>query len=153
MSVVIGVGATFRRDDGAGPAVIDLLRRDPPPGVLLAVTDGEPARLIGLWDDTDRAVVVDAVSADPAVPGRVHELDLPGLEGVRPDPGTGGSHALGLGEAVALGAAVGSMPRVLRVFAIEGGDFGWGPGLSPPVARAVEEVAARVRAWLAGTGR
>ncbi|MFC4907107.1 hydrogenase maturation protease [Actinomadura gamaensis] len=162
MRIVIGVGTPFRRDDGAGPAVIDLLRADPPAGVALAVTDGEPARLIALWDGADRAVVVDAVSADPAVPGRIHALDLttarrpasvdalaPTAPDAAPRPPASG-HALGLEDAVALGAAVGCMPCELHVLAIEGGDFGWGPGLSPPVACAVREVAARVRALVEG---
>lgn len=44
--MVIGVGNEFRRDDGAGPAVVGQLRDRVPPGVELVITDGEPARLI-----------------------------------------------------------------------------------------------------------
>ena len=74
--VVIGVGNEFRRDDGAGPAVVTSLRGQVPPGVDLVLTDGEPTRLIEAWTGAALAVVVDAVRADPPRPGRVHRFVL-----------------------------------------------------------------------------
>ena len=79
--MVIGIGNEFRRDDGAGPAVVSALRDlAPPPGVELMITDGEPARLIEAWTGARLAVVVDAVRAQPPRPGRVHRfvVDRPG---------------------------------------------------------------------------
>ncbi|GAA1971237.1 hydrogenase maturation protease [Catenulispora subtropica] len=76
-AVVIGVGNTYRRDDGAGPAVVRALAATPsalPGHARLAVCDGEPTRLIDLWRGADLAIVVDAVSADPdagMLPGNV----------------------------------------------------------------------------------
>ena len=72
--VVIGVGNEFRRDDGAGPTA--RLRGRVPGGVELLVCDGEPTRLIEAWDGAALAVVIDAVRAEPAVPGRLHRLVL-----------------------------------------------------------------------------
>jgi len=72
--VVIGVGNEFRRDDGAGPAVIGQLRDLVPSGVRLVITDGEPTRLIEAWTGAVLAVVVDAVRAEPSHPGRVHRF-------------------------------------------------------------------------------
>lgn len=142
--IVIGVGNEFRRDDGAGPAVVERLRGRCSPRVTLAVCDGEPTRLIDLWTGADVAVVVDAVRSVPAEPGRVRELDA------RSDGDRGaGGHDPGLGTAVRLGETLGRMPRRLVVYAIEGADFGPGAGLCPPVERAVEEVAGRI-AELAG---
>lgn len=141
MIVVIGVGNEFRRDDGAGPEVIDRLDRlgRLPPGVRRAGCDGEPARLIGLWEDADLAVVVDAVRGDR--PGRVHELDLHTVSEHR---GGASSHALGLGSAVELAYALDRLPRRLVILAVEATDFGLGPGLSPPVAAALPELVDRV---------
>jgi hydrogenase maturation protease len=68
--VVIGVGNEFRRDDGAGLAVLTSLRDRVPPGVEIVLTDGEPIRLIEAWIGAALAVVVDAVRADPPRPGR-----------------------------------------------------------------------------------
>jgi hydrogenase maturation protease len=45
-TVVTGIGNEFRRDDGAGPAVVGQLRGRVPSGVELVITDGEPTRLV-----------------------------------------------------------------------------------------------------------
>jgi hydrogenase maturation protease len=82
-AVVIGVGNEFRRDDGAGPAVVARLRDLAPPGVELVTMDGEPTRLIEAWTGAALAVVVDAVRAEPPQPGTVHRfvVDRPGATG------------------------------------------------------------------------
>ncbi|MGI5202440.1 hydrogenase maturation protease [Spirillospora sp. CA-108201] len=144
MTIVIGVGNDLRRDDGAGPAVVAALRGRVE--AALAVTDGEPARLVALWAGAGLAIVVDAVRADPPAPGRVRELDAESAS-LCARPVT--DHALGLGDAVALGRAVGQMPARLRVLAIEGADFGFGQGLTPSVAEAVGAVADRLAGALA----
>ena len=58
---IIGVGNEFRHDDGVAWAVIARLReradgRPLPPGAVLSVCDGDPGRLIGLWENADLAV-------------------------------------------------------------------------------------------------
>jgi hydrogenase maturation protease len=148
--VVIGVGNEYRRDDGVGPRVLELLGRPDERGgqdergglggARLAGCDGEPARLIGLWEGAGLAIVVDAVRGDR--PGRVHELDLDHVGRHRGSPS---SHALGLEAAVELAAALERLPGRLVIVAVEGGDFDLGTGLSPPVAAALPAVAARVR--------
>ncbi len=144
--VVIGVGNDFRRDDGAGPAVIARLRDLAPPGVRLVVTDGEPTRLIEAWTGAVLAVVVDAVRAQPPRPGTVHRfvMDQPRAGMGR----TASSHGLGLDDAVALAIALDRMPGRLIVHAIEAAELTQGPGLTPPVAAAVGAVAAAVLADL-----
>ena len=144
-AVVIGVGNEFRRDDGAGPAVVARLRGLTPPGARLVVTDGEPARLVEAWTGAALAVVVDAVRADPPQPGRVHRLVL---DRPRPTSQAASSHGLGLDDAVALAVALDRMPGRLIVHAIEAADLGQGPGLTPPVAAAVAAVADAVLADL-----
>lgn len=140
---VIGVGNEFRRDDGVGWAVIARLReravdRPLPTGTVLATCDGDPAHLIGLWEGTDLAVVVDAAHAHPAHPGRVHRLalDTDALE--RPQAS---SHGLGLGEAVELARVLGRLPGRLAVYAVEGADTALGPGLSSSVEAVVQPLA------------
>jgi hydrogenase maturation protease len=145
--VVIGVGNEFRRDDGAGWAVLDRLReraaeRPLPPGTVLATCDGDPARLIGLWEGAGLAVVVDAAHAHPGTPGRVHRLELDA--GLLTQPPTTSSHGLGLGEAVELARELGVLPDHLVVYAVEGADSALGTGLSPAVTAAVEPLAQAV---------
>ena len=140
--VVIGVGNEFRRDDGAGPAVVASLRGRVPPGVELLLADGEPTRLIEAWTGAALAVVVDAIRADPPRPGRVHRfvLDQPIGGPVQ----TVSSHGFGLDDAVRLALALDRMPGRLVVHAIEADDLSQGQGLTPLVAAAVGDVARAV---------
>ena len=140
--MVIGVGNEFRRDDGAGPAVVGQLRDRVPPGVELVITDGEPARLIEAWTGAALAVVVDAVRAQPPQPGTVHRfvVDRPGTGTER----TASSHGLGLDDAISLAIALDRMPGRLIVHAIEAADLGQGTGLTPAVAAAMGTVASAI---------
>ena len=148
--VVIGVGNEFRRDDGAGPAVIEQLRNLVPSGVGLVITDGEPTRLIEAWTGAALAVVIDAVRARPPHPGGLHRfvVDRPGV-GVAP---TASSHGFGLDDAIALAVALDRMPDRLIVHAVEAADLTQGSGLTPAVAEAVGLVAAAILDDI-GTGR
>jgi hydrogenase maturation protease len=140
--VVIGVGNEYRRDDGAGPAVLARLRDRVPPGVELVLTDGEPTRLIDAWTSASLAVVVDAVCADPPRPGRVHrfELDRPLAGATR----TASSHGFGLDDAIQLALVLDRMPSRLIVYAIEAADLTQGTGLTPLVAAVVDEAASAI---------
>jgi len=145
--VVIGVGNDYRRDDGLGPLVVAALagrQADDPrlSGVDLRVSDGEPTRLIDLWTGTDLAIVIDAVLDDNHHAGHRHELALDALDRLADDH-SAGSHAISLGSTVALGQALGRLPRRLIVLAVSGTEFGFGQGLTPPVAAAVPAVIER----------
>jgi hydrogenase maturation protease len=147
-AVVIGVGNEFRRDDGAGWAVVarvaELASQRPlPPGTTLALCDGDPARLISHWEGAALAVVVDAAHAHPGEPGRIHRLELDARQPLR-IAATTSSHGLGLGEAVELARALDRLPGRLVVYAVEGGDSSLGLGLSAPVAAAVTPLARRI---------
>jgi len=148
--VVIGVGNEFRRDDGAGPAVVASLRGRVPPGVELLLADGEPTRLIEAWTGAALAVVVDAVLANPPRPGRVHRfvLDRPLAGTTR----TASSHGFGLDDAVRLALALDRMPGRLVVHAIEADDLSQGQGLTPLVAAAVGDLARAVLGDLPDAG-
>jgi hydrogenase maturation protease len=149
-AVVIGVGNEFRRDDGAGPAVVATLRGRVPDGAELMVSDGEPARMIEAWEGMPLAVVVDAVRARPAVPGRLHRLVLDAAT----DPVSSvSSHGLGLEEAIGLAQAVDRMPGRLIVHAVEAADLSQGTGLTPAVAAVIDALAAAVLADLASLRR
>jgi hydrogenase maturation protease len=112
-----------------------------------ATCDGDPGRLIALWESAALAVVVDAAHAHPGTPGRVHrlELDAQRLDG----PRTTSSHGLGLGEAVELARVLGLLPDHLVVYAVEGADGSFGTGLSPAVAAAVDPLVTAVEDELA----
>ncbi|MDX3189687.1 hydrogenase maturation protease [Streptomyces sp. MN03-5084-2B] len=141
-AVVIGVGNEYRRDDGIAVAVLAALEADPIPGVRAVLCDGEPAALLDAWSDVDVAVVVDAVLCEPATPGRVWTSTV---DGWPPRAAPASSHALGIPDAVRLGAALGRVPKELVVYAVEAADLGLGTGLTPAVRAAVPEVVRAVR--------
>ncbi|MGQ4483630.1 hydrogenase maturation protease [Streptomyces sp. SAS_276] len=150
---VIGVGNEFRRDDGVGWAVVERLRKHaeagpPSAGAVFATCDGDPGRLIALWENAAVAVVVDAAHAHPGNPGRVHRLELDAGQIDR--RGATSSHGLGLGEAVELARALELLPERLVVYAVEGADVSFGTGLSPAVAAAVDPLVSSMENELAG---
>jgi hydrogenase maturation protease len=128
-AAVVGVGNPFRRDDGAGQAVVDALAADPPPGVRLVSCDGDPARLMDAWEGVRLAVVVDAAIGGDR-PGRVHRTRFDHV----PGGGVTSSHGLGLPAAVELADALDRLPERLAVVTVEAAETGFGTGLSDPVA-------------------
>jgi hydrogenase maturation protease len=147
--LIVGIGNEYRCDDAVGPLVIaELLARQPDDpvlsGVELRVSDGEPAGLLTLWAGAEVAVVVDAVRMDGAPPGHLHELVADDLAAQDDEP-VATSHAIALGETVALGRVLGRLPRRLVVLAVCGKEFGFGTGRTPEVAAAVRPIALRAR--------
>ena len=98
----------------------------------------EAGALINLWHGRRLAILVDAVRADPAEPGRIHRLvvPLPAAATAR----TASSHSMSLGEAVDLARELDRLPDHLLVFAVEAADTSLGVGLSPAVAAAADQV-------------
>lgn len=140
--VLIGVGNPFRRDDGAGLRAVALARAGLPDDVAVVECDGEPSRLLDAWEGAAVAVVVDAVRSG-AAPGTILRAEV-GRDRL-PAPAAGGStHALGVGEAVALGRALGRVPARVVVYGIEGDRFDDGLGLTDAVEQGVIAAAALV---------
>ena len=145
-TVVIGVGNTFRRDDGAGPEVAARLRDQAFPGVTVVTLDGEPTALVEAWAGAALAIVVDALVCQPPRPGRIHRVATP----MTPRSGMSvATHGLGVAEAVRLASALDRLPRTLVLLGVEAADVGIGPGLSPPVAAAVPALVHAVMTELA----
>ncbi|MGW7527993.1 hydrogenase maturation protease [Streptomyces sp. NPDC054783] len=142
--VVIGVGNPLRGDDGIGPAAVEALRGRVPDGTVLAVSDGEPARMLDLWRGADTVVVVEALRAGPARPGELHTLTA--ADAAARAAGTASTHALGLGECLALAEALDQLPRRLVLHAMEVADVELGADLSEAARSALPELIDRVAA-------
>jgi len=143
MTLVLGIGNRFRRDDGVGPAVADRLAAL---GIPAQEHSGEGAGLIAAWSGQTRVVVVDATQSG-AEPGTVVRLDA---TGAAPPRGLFrySSHLFGLAEAVETARALGHLPENLVIWGIEGADFSFGDALTPAVAEAADAVAQRIAAEL-----
>jgi hydrogenase maturation protease len=144
-TVLIGVGHPFRRDDGVGPAVVDLLR-DRLTGVRFVTCDGEPTTLIDAWTGADRAVVIDAVRAAGGAAGRIHRFDAEPPAATR--AGVTAPHATDIGDAIALARALERMPRSLLIFGVQVEDVQFGLGLSPAVDAAARHLADEIATLL-----
>lgn len=149
-AVVIGVGNSYRRDDGIGPAVAAAVAA--PPGVAVVCCPAEPTAILDAWADSRLAIVVDAAVVDAAVG------DWPGLirtstpdECIAETPVS--SHDLSLAQTYELGRALGRAPDELIVVTVAIADTGHGMGLSPEVAAALPEAVRTVERLVAVQAR
>ena len=141
---VIGLGQEWRGDDAAGLLVARRLRRLAGSRITVVENSGSVSDLLVAWQGSAAVILVDAVRGGGRPGGiyrfPVHERPLP----AELFPATS-THAWGVAQAVALSRVLGELPPHLVVYGIEGQDFGLGREVSPEVARAVPEVARRIR--------
>ena len=137
---MIGIGNPDRGDDGVGRVLARRLRARAAPGIEVRECDGEATGLMAAWEGAEEVVLVDACrGAGP--PGSIHDFDATEIEGSASTPLRHGStHSFGVTAAIGLARALRRLPPRLVVYAIEGGRFGEGAGLSPEAERAVDEV-------------
>ena len=146
-ALVLGVGRPDRGDDAAGPAVAERALELVPE--VTVVPRVEPAGLIDAWADAGLVVVTDAVQSGQP-PGTVHVLHA--CHGPLPvQTGAGGTHGLGLAEAIELARALHRLPAELVIVGVEAQQFGLGEPMSPQV-RAGIELAAKAVAEVIRTG-
>lgn len=146
--VVIGVGNTYRRDDGVGVWAVRQLRgRLLNADVTVLEQSGEGGALLDAWRGAAVVILVDAVASGAPV-GTIHRLDA--TQQTFP---LGffhySTHAFSLAEAVELARALGELPPRCVVYGIEGGDFAMGEGLSAAVERSARKVLVRIMDELA----
>ena len=138
--VVIGVGNSWRGDDGAGIELARRLADAAPEGLRVSAREGDLAALIEEWGDALDVVVVDAACSG-APPGSIRCFDA----ALGPLPATtlrSSTHTFGVAQAIELARVLGRLPARLRIYAIEGASFELGAGLSPEVESAVGKLAA-----------
>lgn len=149
--VVIGVGNEWATDDGIGPAVARAVGERLQNQIDVAVLDGEPARLLEAWTESDLAVLIDAARMSQGPP--VRRLPVP--PAVADTGATRSSHGLGICAAVELARALGRLPCELVTFVVAGDDFSPGRGITESgrsnVQRAVPEVCGAIESWIART--
>ncbi len=150
--VVTAVGCEFRRDDGAGPAVLARVRGDLGDAEVLGPLTS-PVQLLGAWDGAGLAVIVDAIRGG-GEPGSVRVIEL-GAGSVGDEDGSPGqrssSHGFGVVDAFRLSCALGTAPARVVLVGVTGERFDDGVGLSPSSSSAVAR-AARLVVGLVAAG-
>jgi len=142
-ATVIGVGNVLMGDDGAGIAVIEMLRTGAleigpalPDGTRLVDGGTLGLDLLGYVREAGALVIVDAVDRG----------DIPGAVCVLRGDELGSAGAVG--ELLDTARLVGWLPERVALIGIQVGSTGQGPGLSEPVAAALPRAAALVRTEL-----
>lgn len=139
--VVVGLGNSYRKDDGVGIVAAAALDDLALPGVRVVTEVVEPTSLLEAWSGAGLAVVIDAAVVTPSTPGRIRRCVLKDV--VATSEGLS-SHGVDITSTHALGQALGRVPDALVVFTIDVADTGHGIGLTPQVAGAVPEVVCMV---------
>jgi hydrogenase maturation protease len=151
--LVAGIGNVFLGDDGFGVAVVQRLAERPLPDDVCLLDAGIRGFDLALaLLDTRRGAILIDVTRRGGAPGQLHVLEpeLPPDGGARAiEP-----HALDPVQVLALVRALGQGPEHLYLVGCEpaalGADGDIAPGLSAPVAAAVEPAIELVQALIAG---
>lgn len=135
-ALIVGIGSPDAGDDAVGPAVAEVVRARAVVGVEVLVHE-DPTDLSLLWRDRELVVVIDAVrSGEP--PGIVRtEVVREKTAAGWPSGRSGGTHDFGLGSAVALSRALGTLPELLVLVGVEGRSFAPGDPMTAAVRAAV----------------
>jgi hydrogenase maturation protease len=137
---VVGLGNALARDDALGLEVARRLRPEAErAGIAVFEHEGSPLALLDVWAELDAVVLVDATHGGGA-PGTVRRFDA-SLAPIPVELGRSAStHAVGAGEAIELGRALGRLPGRVVVLGVEGARFNAGRGLSAEVEAALDAV-------------
>lgn len=157
---VVGIGSPFG-DDRLGWEAVERIGASAELGslsagdVVLCARDRPGALLLEEWGDAENVLLIDAVCSG-ALPGVLHCLPAAQLSGFG---STRSSHGFGVGEALALAAALGHDLTNIAIYGVEIDPDQHGDSLSGPVQaalpglvdRVVQDILKRVRSP-AGTG-
>ncbi len=152
--IVIGVGNSFRSDDGVGVFVARELQNRPLPHVSVVTEERDGLKIMDHWSSGDHVVIVDAVASD-ADEGSILRIEL--LDALRPSfLARSSTHSFDIAGAVSLSKIVGKLPASVVLYGVEGRNFKMGTSLSPKVLsaahRTVQMVLQEVSALSASTG-
>jgi len=150
ITTVIGIGQSFRGDDGAGLAAVACWAETYPETasqIRVELAESPGVGLLHLIEDAGFAILVDAVQSG-AAPGTIHTLKEGDLATFL--EGTHSAHGWGLAETLALGRKLDpdSLPETIAILGIEAGQVAVGVGLSPEVENALPEAARLIQGWL-----
>lgn len=139
---VVGCGRWLRRDDQVGLLVVEAIRRMAPLPAGTMLTQAPGAELADVMEGCDTLILVDAAAPDADHPaGSWQAIDyIAAPERLRPRGGEN-AHTIGVDSALRLAATLGTLPAVVRIFAIAVADTGQGEELTPQVLAAVPHIA------------
>ena len=142
--LVLGLGNPLRGDDGVGPRVVELLKREGLPAGTEALDAGAAgfdlldllagSRALG-GDSPQRVIIVDA--ADVGLEAGQFARFTPDEVELRGAAEKPASHQAGLAEVLALARALGRTLPEIVIFGVQPGSLEWGAGLTAEVDAAL----------------
>ena len=141
--ILIGLGNPDRGDDGAGRRVAQAFAGELSEDIEVLQLSGEATELVSQLQGVEVAILVDACSSG-APAGTVQRFDV-NDQSLPRELFAVSTHGVGVADAIELARALGDLPAVCVVYAIEGKCFDPGEPVSAPVAAAVPKVAALVQ--------
>lgn len=137
-TIIIGIGNSYRSDDGAGWAVIDQLQGKLHPSIILSKQRGDIVELLDAFANYQTVLIIDAcLSANPSENWLRLDISEKPLEIESRQTST---HGLNISQAVALANNLNQLPPKLIIYAIPGENYQIGEELSPRVAKSIKEV-------------
>jgi hydrogenase maturation protease len=142
--VVVGIGQSFRGDDGAGLAAVETWRKSyssaQDPRMRIELTELPGLALLDLLADAQAAIIVDAIKSG-RTPGTILLLNQDDLAAF--GKGSRSAHGWGVAETLTLGKQLEpeKLPVRLSMIAIEAGGLELGHGLSQEVQNALPHAA------------
>ncbi|MFH0990801.1 MAG: hydrogenase maturation protease [bacterium] len=136
--LLLGVGNEFRGDDAAGILIARALLKSVSERITVREIQYEASTLVELLKGWHAVIVVDAAQSGGR-PGTIRHFDV----SRQPLPAMflhASTHAIGPAEAIELSRALGHLPRIVHIIAIEGKNFEMGSPMSVEVQRALPEL-------------
>lgn len=145
--LVATCGNRLAGDDGFGPLLAELLLREGIPGVEVVDLAMQPTRLVDVLHSREALVIADA-AACPGMPvGSLLECDWDSAD--RPPLAQDevvSTHGLSVGVQVELARALGLLPPVVRLIAVNTGQTSAGSHASDDVTKQLEPARRRIAA-------
>lgn len=140
--LLIGVGNSFRSDDGVGCFIAGKIKAKNLANVSCREHQGEGIDLIEQWKGFSTAIVIDAVSCEEK-PGTIFRFELPPDELPR-NVFACSTHALNIADVIHLAKTLDQCPAKIIVYGIAGKNFEMGQGFSDEVQNAAVTVIERL---------
>lgn len=142
-SIVIGVGNSFRKDDGVGPEIAERIENMNLADVRVIKSNGDLAEILEILSEFDFILIADSVSTG-APPGTVYRIDPSDSKYSFQAEKNPSSHRFGIIEILKLAKNIDMPLKNVIIYGIEGEDYSHGEGLSSKVREAVEEVIEKI---------